>query len=165
MSCWPTSLLAYKSVLYLYTSSPCVCVLYVCKMLHFTITDTLHVERQPAVHELAPARVRKLTILPRCCEDRVSRSVKTLPHTEISLHTPGLESSVKPFRGCITKTPFVVKPSICPSDVLHFAAFSWKTRSLVKNLNRKIRFATCFKIIRMLFRQEAQIWVFWAYKH
>lgn len=82
------------------------------------------------------ACARSLTIFPRCCEDRVSRSVKTLPHTEISLHTPGLESSVKPLRGCITNTPFVVKPSICPSDVLHFAAFSWRaTCSVNKKRN------------------------------
>lgn len=66
-----------------------------------------------------------LTIFPRCCAERVSRRVKTLPQTEISLQTPGLESWVKPFRGCITSTPFVVNPSICPSDVFHLAAFSW----------------------------------------
>lgn len=67
-----------------------------------------------------------LTIFPRCCAERVSRRVKTLPQTEISLQTPGLESWVKPFRGCITSTPLVVSPSIWPSDVFHLAAFSWR---------------------------------------
>lgn len=71
------------------------------------------------------------TIFPRCCAERVSRRVKTLPQTEISLQTPGLESWLKPLRGCITSTPLVVNPSIWPSDVFHLAAFSWmkqKTR-------------------------------------
>lgn len=52
------------------------------------------------------------TIFPRCCAERVSRRVKTLPQTEISLQTPGLESWLKPLRGCITSTPLVVNPSI-----------------------------------------------------
>lgn len=65
-----------------------------------------------------------LTILPRCCAERVSRRLKTLPQTEISLQALGLESWVKPWRGCITSTPLVVRPSIRPSDVFHFAAFS-----------------------------------------
>lgn len=64
------------------------------------------------------------TIFPLCWADLVSRRLNTFPHTDISLHTPGLESSVNPLRGCITRTPFVVSPSICPSDVFHFAAFS-----------------------------------------
>ncbi len=37
----------------------------------------------------------ELTIFPRCWAERVSLRVNTFPHTEISLHTPGLESSVK----------------------------------------------------------------------
>ncbi len=72
----------------------------------------------------------ELTIFPRCWAERVSLRVNTFPHTEISLHTPGLESSVKPRRGCITNTPLVVRPSICPSDVFHFAAFSCEPKNI-----------------------------------
>lgn len=67
-----------------------------------------------------------LTIFPLCWADLVSRSVKTFPQTEISLHWPGLESWQKPWRGCITRTPFVVSASICPSCILHLAAFSYE---------------------------------------
>ena len=67
-----------------------------------------------------------LTSFPLCCADLVSLKVYTSPQTEISRQTPGWDSSVKPPRGCITSTPFVVSPSMWPSGFFHFAAFSWK---------------------------------------
>lgn len=66
-----------------------------------------------------------LTSFPRCCADLVSLRVYTSPHTEISRQAPGCDSSVKPPRGCITSTPLVVSPSMCPSGFFHLAAFSW----------------------------------------
>lgn len=65
-----------------------------------------------------------LTSFPLCWADLVSRRVKTFPHTEISLHTPGAGSATYSLAGCITSTPLVVSPSIKPSDVLHLAARS-----------------------------------------
>lgn len=67
------------------------------------------------------------TIGPLCWEDLVSLSEKTSPQTETSLHWPGLE----PWRGRITSTPLVVSPSIRPSCVLHFGAFSCGSRFLL----------------------------------
>lgn len=78
----------------------------------------------PILNRLQKTSVTTFTIFPLCWADLVSRRLNTFPHTDISRHTPGLESSVNPLRGCITRTPFVVSPSICPSDVFHFAAFS-----------------------------------------
>lgn len=68
---------------------------------------------------------RPPTSFPRCCAERLSLKVYTFPQTDISLQTPGAESSEKPPAGCITRTPLVVKPSIRPSGVLHLAARSW----------------------------------------
>lgn len=65
------------------------------------------------------------TSFPRCCAERLSLRVYTFPQTDISLQTPGAESSEKPPAGCITRTPLVVKPSIRPSGVRHLAARSW----------------------------------------
>lgn len=75
-----------------------------------------------------------LTNLPRVCAERVSLSVYTSPHTDISRHTPGLDSSVKPPRGCITSTPLVVSPSIWPSGFFHLAAFSCGQMNMVNDL-------------------------------
>lgn len=70
-------------------------------------------------------RSRPPTSFPRCCAERLSLRVYTFPQTDISLQTPGAESSEKPPAGCITRTPLVVKPSIRPSGVRHLAARSW----------------------------------------
>lgn len=80
--------------------------------------------------DIKTALVLALTTWPGLCADRVSLSVKTFPQTEISLQVPGLDSQVKPCCGRITKTPFVVSPSIWLSAHHHFAAFSWKTHEI-----------------------------------
>jgi hypothetical protein len=54
---------------------------------------------------------------------RDSRKENTLPPTEISRQTLGLPDGVKPPTGFMTKTPFVVSPSMSSSEY-HFTAFS-----------------------------------------
>lgn len=87
--------------------------------------------------------IEEFTIFPLCWADLVSRRLNTFPHTDISLHIPGLESSVNPLRGCITRTPLVVRPSICPSDVFHLAAFSCNNSEVLFRCNLEIE--TCVK--------------------
>ena len=75
-----------------------------------------------------------LTNFPLCGEDLVSLSEYTLPHTDTSLHTPGVASDWNPPLGLMISTPLVVSPSI-PDSVFHLHAFSWAIEKKMTNFN------------------------------
>lgn len=78
---------------------------------------------QTSIKKTQKGPVWTLTSFPLLGPERVSRRAYTSPHTEISLHRPCLGSSGNP-SGCITSTPLVVRPSMCPSGFFHLVAFS-----------------------------------------
>ena len=67
-----------------------------------------------------------LTTTPFCWAERDSRMEKTPPPTDTSRHMPHFASPPqKDPRGCMMRTPFVVRPSISRFSC-HFVAFSCK---------------------------------------
>ena len=67
-----------------------------------------------------------LTTTPFCWAERDSRMEKTPPPTDTSRHMPHFASPPqKEPRGCMMRTPFVVRPSISRFSC-HFVAFSCK---------------------------------------
>jgi hypothetical protein len=68
----------------------------------------------------------RLTTSPFCWAERDSRKEKTPPPTDTSRHRPDFASPPQNDpRGCIMRTPFVVRPSISRFSC-HFVAFSCK---------------------------------------
>jgi len=73
-----------------------------------------------------PGTVLTLTTTPFCWAERDSRIEKTPPPTDTSRHMPHFASPPqKDPRGCMMRTPFVVRPSISRFSC-HFVAFSCK---------------------------------------
>jgi hypothetical protein len=65
-------------------------------------------------------------VLPMHGVRRDSFRLKTAPQTLTSSHSLDLLSdAVKPFVGCIIRTPFVVTPSSSPFSFFHLVAFSF----------------------------------------